>query len=487
MTANLKHEIPNYKTPAMNRSSFVSIYFTSGKILVVKLNSFRKKVDLYASIDLPAGLISNYEVKDQKALSEILKRVWKKLKIKERNVGIVIPEFSTFTKAINLPKLEENEIDEAVRWQADEYIPLDPKEMILDWKIIDENPEEFRLLVVAVSEKLLKGYVASADLAGLFPIVVETPSLSLVRFAGEDLNPKLVVYFSFDEIIITLSKGAEILTSSVMSADSNPQTLVSTIARILRHYEEINLSNIFVGGMPKNDSFVSEISKNFKVPMEKLHMGITGISENDLQKYLIAISLQYKDTSEPESSKTINLLPREIISKYKKKKFSIEIWGLMLVITLILMGCFMALSGTYLYILQGLSKHSNANSLFDVSYQKSKAASDEIKNVNTLADKTIIIDSINIYPQEVFNLINQKKPESIAILSYEIDLERGSVSIKGLSAGREDLYNFKKKIEEGGDFQKVVLPLTSFEQGENIEFEMSFVYSKLVNSTKAKK
>jgi hypothetical protein len=197
--------------------------------------------------------------------------------------------------------------------------------------------------------------------------------------------------------------------------------------------------------------------------------------------------LQYKDTSEPESSKTINLLPQEVISTYKRKKFSFEIWGLMLVITLIMTGCFMALSGTYLYLLQGLSRHKNVNTLFDVSYQKSKAASDEIRNVNTLADKTIKIDSINIYPQEVLNLIYTKKPESIVILSYKIDLEKGSVLIKGLSAGREDLYNFKKKIEEGGDFQKVVLPLTSFEQGENIEFEMSFVYSKLVNNTKTQK
>src|SRR3972149_5529289 len=142
-------------------------------------------------------------------------------------------------------------------------------------------------------------------------------------------------------------------------------------------------------------------------------------------------------------------------------------------------GCLMALFGTYLYLMQNLSKYSDFNSLSDVSYQKSKSASDQIKQVNTLADKTIKIDSVNHYPQDVMNLIYQKKPENVVILSYRVDLEKGSVSITGLSAGRSDLLEFKNKLAEGGDFQNILLPLTSFEQGTNIEFSMGFNYAKL--------
>ena len=234
------------------------------------------------------------------------------------------------------------------------------------------------------------------------------------------------------------------------------------------------------GQKRSNNSFIQEITANIKIPLEKLVFKIGGMSEADIQRYLIPLSLQNKDPSEPLSSKTINLLPPEIISKYKSKKLNVQIWGLMLIITLIFTGCLVALTGTYFYMLQGLAKYNNLNSLSDTSYQKSKSASSEIKNINTLADKTIKIDTVNHYPQDVLNLIYRKKPENIAIFSYKIDLEKGSVSISGLSSGRDDLFNFKKKIEEGGDFQKVVLPLTSFEQGENIEFSMTFVYSKLV-------
>lgn len=471
----------------MTKNSFVSIYFSSNKLQIVKLSSSKKKVEFFATIDLPPGLIQNHIVSDEKSLSMLLEKVWHKLKINEKSVGIVIPEFSTFTKAIDLPKLEPGEMDEAVRWQAVEYIPLDAKDMILDWMVIGDTSEEKRVMAVAVNEKLLRGYISAADMAGLFPLVVETPSISLVRVAGENPDPKLAVYFSYDEIIITLSKGSEIITSSVVASDTPSQVLVTTLQRILKHFEEINITKIFIGGMPSNNNYVQDIVSNVKVPLEKLEFKVGDMNEGDIQKYIIPLSLQNKDPLEPLSSETINLLPPEVISKYKSKRLNVQIWGMMLMVTLIFVGCVMALTGTYFYMLQGLSKYKDFNSMSDTSYQKSKTASSEIKNVNTLADKTIKIDSVNNYPQDVLNLIYQKKPESIAIFSYEVDLEKGVISISGLSSGRDDLFNFKKKIEEGGEFQKVVLPLTSFEQGENIEFDMSFVYTKLALPSAVKK
>lgn len=470
----------------MAKNSFVSIYFSSDKLEIVKFNPSKKKVDIFVTLDLPQGLVRDHVVTDEKALSILLKRVWQKLKIRERNVGIVIPEFSTFTKAMNLPKLDTSDMDEAVRWQAVEYIPIDPKEMILDWKIIGETSTEFRVLTVAVGEKILRGYISAVDMAGLFPLVVETPSISLVRVAGENPEPKLVVYFSSDEIILTLSRGSEIFTSSVIAINTPSKVLVSTILRILRHFDDMEPAKIFIGGIPPDNGFVQELSSSVKIPLARLEIKIGNISGGDVQKYLIPISLQYKNAFEPESSKTINLLPPEVIKKYKNKRLNVQIWSLMLIVTLIFVGCLVALAGTYFYMLQDLSVYKNNSSISDSSYQKSKTASSEIKNINTLADKTIKINSVSYYPQDALNLINQKKPENIAIFSYNINLEKGSILISGLASSRDDLFGFKKKIEEGGEFQKVVLPLTSFEQGENIEFDMSFMYSKLIPNTTKK-
>ena len=237
-----------------------------------------------------------------------------------------------------------------------------------------------------------------------------------------------------------------------------------------------------MGGMPKDNNYIPQVSSNFKVPLEKLQHKILGMSEAELQMYTIPTSLQFKQPSEPADTETVNLLPPEITKKYENVKFNLQVWGLMLIVTLVLVGCLMALFGTYLYLVQGLSRHNGLNSLSDVTYQKSKTASDQIKNVNTLADKTLKIGSVNIYPQDVLNLIYQKKPENVVILSYKLDLEKGAVSITGLAVGRSDLLDFKNKLEEGEDFQNVILPLTSFEQGENIDFSMNFVYSNFAKA-----
>ncbi len=468
-------------------NSFVSLYFTSDKLLLLKLASSGKKVELRAEISLPQGIIKNHRISDIKSLSVILKRVWQKLKIKEKSVGIVIPEFSTFTKAIDLPKIDISELDEAVKWQSEEYFPLDKNEMIVDWKIISESEGGYRILAVAVNSQLLKDYVTAADQAGIFPMIVETPSISLVRAAGEDEKVKLVIYFSYDEAIITLSKGSEILTSSVLETGFNAQALLATIGRIIRHFEDVGISKIYVGGMPSDGSYLPYIADNLKLPMQKLEYKVEGLSASEMQKYMIPLSLQFKNPSVPASTKTINLLPQETVDKYKGKKRGVQVWGVLLIVTLIMVGCLMALTGTYFYIVQGLSKYNGLNTLSDTSYQKSKTASDIIKNVNTVSERTIKIDSISVFPQEILNMIYAKKPENIAIINYKIDFEEGKIRIMGVSAGRDDLFLFKKNLEDCGEFQNIDLPLTSFEQGENIEFEMSFECRKLVPSqTKTK-
>ena len=94
----------------MFRKSFISIYFLPEKLLVFQLSSNKKKVIKFASVELPAGLIKEYKVADVKGLAKVIKNVWSKFHLKEKTVGIVLPEFSTFTKFIKLPNLNISEL-----------------------------------------------------------------------------------------------------------------------------------------------------------------------------------------------------------------------------------------------------------------------------------------------------------------------------------------------------------------------------------------
>jgi hypothetical protein len=462
----------------MLKKSFVSLFFTSNKLEVLKLAANKKKVEVFATIDLPEGLIANHEVKDLNSLAEILKKIWVKLHIHEKSVGIVVPEFSTYTKVLSLPKLLITELDEAVRWQSQEYLPFAPEEMVLDWKIIEENALEYEVLIVAIKESILAGYVNATAYAGLFPLVVEIPSISLARIANTP-SPKIIIYASFDEIILFLTEGEKILSTTVLPYE-NSSDVIPTILRMVKYNKEIKLEKIYLGGSGIRSDFLKEFSDKYQISVDRLSLKIGGMSEEDCQRYLIPISLQFKNPVEPISSETINLLPEPIVKKYEKKRFGLQIWGLLMIVTFMVISSFLASLGTYLFLTQQISiKKSETNNVVS-TYSKNKDASIKIKSINQTSDKVINIFAISQSPSEVFNAIYKTKPEGINITSYQIDFEKGGVVISGVSATRDNLISFKQSLDKTGLFGQIILPLSSFEIENNLNFDIKTNYLPVV-------
>ncbi|OGM12693.1 hypothetical protein A3A76_04230 [Candidatus Woesebacteria bacterium RIFCSPLOWO2_01_FULL_39_23] len=458
----------------MNKKAFVSLFFSSDKLQVVKLSAARKKVETFATIDLPNGLIVNHEVKDTDALGGILKKLWSKLHLREKSVGIVVPEFSTFIKGMNMPKLEGDELDEAVRWHAEEFLPIDPKEMIVDWKIIGSDAFEYQVLLVAIKESILAGYVNAAASAGLYPLVVETPSISLARVANTP-QAKIILYTAFDEIILVLTVSEKVITSSVLSYD-NATEVISTVNRMMHHYKDLNIESIYVGGVGINTDFLNDLGQKSGVKLEKISVPVSGMTADDVQRYIVPVSLQFKDPAEPVSAATINLLPEPVVKKYEKKRLNLQIWSLLMLVTLMVVASFLTTLGSYIYMTQQISSQKSKVVNVVTANTKNKDASMKIKAVNDNTDKVMKILSLSTPPQEAFNAIYKSKPAGVTLSSYRVDLEKNTISIAGISATRDDLIAFKQEIEKSGVFGKVTLPLAAFEVQNDLNFSLNFTY-----------
>ena len=243
--------------------SFVSIYFLPNKLLVAEVSSNRKKVVRHASVDLPEGVIENYKVVDPGTLAKVLKSVWNKFHFNEKTVGLILPEFSTFTKLLKLPHLPLSELDEAVNWQAQEFLPTQATELIMDWKIVEKSPEGFETLLVAVNKDLLMRYVEGVEKAGLFPLMVEIPSLGLVRLSPKSDTANLIIYKNFGETILIVSQNEKIKGTSVIHAKSSEE-IVKTASRMINHYKEIKVSQVLVGGLEIDEEINQKITNILK-------------------------------------------------------------------------------------------------------------------------------------------------------------------------------------------------------------------------------
>jgi hypothetical protein len=455
----------------MAAKSFVSIYFSPTKLQVVRLAPSKKRVEKYASVDLPQGLVMGYGVGDPKALSEIIKKTFSSLGIREKSVGLVVPEFSSFIKSIKLPKLGEGDLDEAVRWQAQEFLPS--SDMIMDWKVVRESPHEYQVLCIAMKKEVLAGFVDAVEAAGLLPLVVETPSLSLSRLSASHMTGKLLVYVNSQDAIVVVCDGAKILGSSIVSIAEGAD-VASTAASAVRHYKEVKIEKVFVGGEGTTSQLVDRLTKDLGVAAEQIKLAPSGIPAQEVQKYLVPYSLQLTSTAGPEEETTINLLPPKWVRKYLNKKLKLQILSLLVISSVFIWGS-LGVTGFLYYYLSGQEKLLSADpavSSVNIPPELSKRATEANRVITT--SKSIV--EVSKYPQDILNSIFAARPSEVGLKDYKIDMETGKVTLTGISANREALLQFKENLEKNEDFSLIQIPVSSFEAEVDLEFVVNFIY-----------
>jgi len=457
----------------MQRKSFVALSFTRQKLQVVKLNSGKTHVEKFASIDLPQGLISDFEVVNPQGLSVVIKNVWRELHLNEKTVGVVVPEFSSFVKPLELPKIDIAELDEAVRWQAQEFLPSGSSEMVMDWKIVGETPEKYHILTLAMKKAILAGYVDAVSTAGLFPLLVKTPSLTLNTLSGKDPSGKLIVYSNFGETILIVAHGEKILGSSVVSPEDNAD-VAQRAAAIVKHYKEVDVKRVFIGGAEATQAYALAIGKALAKPVEVLKTSVHGFPPDQIQKYLVTTSLAQASSVGPSDETTINLLPSSWVKRYEGKRLKSQIWGLLFLSTLIILGCLIVTGGAYFYLGGEASKISAQIEAKNTSVPPELTS--KIEEVNTTSAKVLAISEVFKTPQEVINAILSVKPDEVTIVEYKLDLDTGKINFAGIAATRESLVKFKSGLEENPDFSAISIPISSFEKDIDLEYEVSLIF-----------
>jgi len=468
--------------PAVKKKRFVSLFFTQKKLQIVLLDNNKEVVEKFASIDLPVGLISNYKVVDKKKLAQFIIQSWQKLGIKEKNIGIVIPEFSTFIKSFTLPNLSVDELDEAIRWQAADVLPSSGEDLVLDWKIIEEKENEYNVLAVAVPRNVLSGYVDAAGLAGLYPQMVETPSISLTRISDSKESGKLVVYLTSNETLLVVARGDKIFGSSITSRTE--EGIVNTAQGIVQHYSDIKIERIVVGGIGLTQELFTNLEQRFGTKPIWMQAKVVGLKADQIQELLVPLSLQYKDPKEPRDEYSINLLPPYWVKSYATKRLKRQVSSLALNTTLVLSTILILAFGFYLHLngrLNRLTQETQATSgvgTVDVLSQ--------VQEVNDTSEMVVKVGSKVFQPQVVMNTITKLRPAGISIDYYDINFETAEINIRGKANSRLILIDFKKKLEESEEFSDVDLPLSSLEKENNIDFDISFIYIPVKEEEKSK-
>jgi len=159
------------------------------RVLELEKSGNADKIRSFGSAGIPAGMIEDGRILEKEKVSEIIKKVIKNAgpkKINTKKVVCSLPESKAFLRIINIPKVNEEEAHEAVKWELEANIPLTSDQVYFDWQFLEEQGGKQRVLTVAVSKEIVDDIVSVLTLAGLEVYGLEVESIACAR----SLNPQ---------------------------------------------------------------------------------------------------------------------------------------------------------------------------------------------------------------------------------------------------------------------------------------------------------
>src|SRR5512139_3765214 len=171
LAENLSSALDVFKTKA---PALVGVDIASTSIKLVELSEAGKgtyRLERYAIEPLP---------KDLDQIGDALRRGFKRLGSRNRNIALALPAAMVITKKIIVPSgQKEEELELTVEAEANQYIPFALDEVNLDFQILGpapNNADEVEVLIAASRKEKVEDRVAIAESAGLKPRVMDVES-----------------------------------------------------------------------------------------------------------------------------------------------------------------------------------------------------------------------------------------------------------------------------------------------------------------------
>ncbi|OGY29580.1 MAG: hypothetical protein A3F35_02780 [Candidatus Woykebacteria bacterium RIFCSPHIGHO2_12_FULL_45_10] len=153
---------------------------------------------------------------DQAKLAEAIKTLHREAHISTEKVVTALPESQIFTRVVEMPALSDAEIKNAIKWEAEQYVPVPMEEVKLDWQVLSKigaagKEQKMEVLLVAAPTVLINNYLKVLKASGMVPVALETEITAVTR--------SLVQRVAGNPTTMIVSIGASTTDLSIVSSN----------------------------------------------------------------------------------------------------------------------------------------------------------------------------------------------------------------------------------------------------------------------------
>ena len=239
---------------------------------IVDAGKGAQRVERYVIESLPKDAVVDGNITNLEAVVETVKRGWKKMATRTKNVALALPTAAVITKIIVVRAgLRDEELGIQVESEANQYIPFALEEVNLDYQVVGPSPsnaEEMQVLIAASRKEKVEDRVAVAEAAGLKTLVVDVESFAIQT--AFDMIRKQFPNDGLDQNVALVDVGANVMNITVLRNDQTVYTREQAFGGsqltqdIMRQYgmsQEEAENAKRSGGLP--DTYEAEILRPF--------------------------------------------------------------------------------------------------------------------------------------------------------------------------------------------------------------------------------
>lgn len=140
----------------------------------------------YGRVNIPLGAVVEGEIVDTDAVASAIRELWKRAGIRSKDVAVGVSNQKVVVRLVDLPYMEQTELENAIQYQAQDYIPIPVDDAILDFQILGDymtpaDEHMMEVLLVAAQRDMIEAAVRSVESAGLRLAGIDVTAFALVR------------------------------------------------------------------------------------------------------------------------------------------------------------------------------------------------------------------------------------------------------------------------------------------------------------------
>ncbi len=251
--------------------SYLGIDIGNSAVKVVELENVKGRAKLltYGYVEQASEILTSNSKEAKDKIVAALTQIQETANTNSTNAIAALPSYTVFTSIIHLPEMPKKELVAAVNWEAKKFVPMPLEEMILDWKILDDNvmdsayaanaspggaeqqlaggnPDEqpreakikskkqkfLKILLTAAPKDLVSRYLEVFKAAKLNLVSLETEAFALERaLIGNDKSPIMII--DVGAAATTISVVLDSVPLINRSIDIGGRTITKAIANSL--------------------------------------------------------------------------------------------------------------------------------------------------------------------------------------------------------------------------------------------------------------